>query len=137
MTKDGKKCGGILCQYIDSDTVVVGIGINLGKHERIINHEYRYAVGSIDQGLILSEFDQEKIAKELYAYLLEERIRDTKEIRNKFNSHCIHMNKEVFLFEDGADHVGFFRGIGENGEALIDISGKTRAFLSGSLTILN
>jgi BirA family biotin operon repressor/biotin-[acetyl-CoA-carboxylase] ligase len=137
MTNDGKKCGGILCQYIDQNTVLVGIGINLGKHERIINHEYRYAVGSIDQGLILSEIDQEKIANELYAYLLEERLRDPKEIRNEFNSHCIHMNKEVFLFEDGIDRVGFFRGIGENGEATIEINGEVKSFLSGSLTILN
>ncbi len=31
LTKEGKKCGGILCQYIDSSTVIVGVGINLGK----------------------------------------------------------------------------------------------------------
>ena len=47
------------------------------------------------------------------------------------------MNKEVFLFEDGIDRVGFFRGIGENGEATIEINGEAKSFLSGSLTILN
>ena len=137
MTKDGKKCGGILCQYIDANTVVVGIGINLGKHERIINHEYRYAVGSVDQSLILSEFDQEKIAKELYSYLLDERITDPKKIKAEFNSHCIHLNKEVFLFDDGIDYVGPFRGVGESGEATIEINGELKTFLTGSLTILN
>ena len=137
MTKDGKKCGGILCQYINHDTVIVGIGINLGKHERIINHEYRYAVGSVDQGLIISEFDQEKISKELYTYLLEERISNSTLLKNEFNAHCIHLNKEVFLFEDGIDHVGLFRGIGENGEAILETNGELKSFLSGSLTILS
>jgi len=33
LTSDGKKCGGILCQYIDKSTIVVGLGINLGKLE--------------------------------------------------------------------------------------------------------
>jgi BirA family biotin operon repressor/biotin-[acetyl-CoA-carboxylase] ligase len=137
MTKDGKKCGGILCQYIDPSTVIVGIGINLGKHERIFNHEYRYSVGSVDQSLVLTEYDQEKIAKELYSYLLEERILDTNKMRKEYNSHCIHLNKEVFLFEDGIDHVGLFRGIGENGEAIIEVNGQLKSFLTGSLTILN
>jgi len=28
---------------------------------------------------------------------------------------------DVFLFEDGKDHVGIFRGIGNEGEALVEM----------------
>lgn len=137
MTKDGKKCGGILCQYIDSKTVIVGIGINLGKHERITNHQYRYDVGSVDQQLEINPLEQEKICRELYEFYLEERITNYQVLKADFNRACIHLNREVFIFENEKDFVGEFTGIGENGEALISINGETKAFLNSSLTILS
>jgi len=132
-----KNVVGFFGQYVDSSTVIAGMGINLGKHERIINHQYRYEVGSIDQQLEISSNEQEKICRELYQFLLEERITDSKVLRAEFNQVCIHLNREVFIFENGQDIVGEFIGIGDNGEALIKVGRETKAFLSSSLTILN
>lgn len=137
LTAEGKKCGGILCQYVDKSTVVVGLGINLGKLEVPKNNNYRHGLASVDQALKLQALDQEKISNELYNTILCERFDTISELRESFNKHCFHMNMDVFIFEDGKDHIGIFRGIGENGEALLEKDGQTHSFLSSSLTILN
>ncbi len=136
LTKDGKKCGGILCQYIDSSTVIVGLGINLGKHELIVNHEYRYSVGSVDQQLEITSLDQEKISNELYQFILGERFRDNDLLKKEFNKLCYHLNKEVFILDAGVDHLGIFKGIGENGEALVEQNSHVKPFINSSLTII-
>lgn len=137
LTSEGKKCGGILCQYIDNSTVVVGLGINLGKLEVPKNNSYRHGLGTVDQTLEMQNFDQEKISSELYSDLLEKRFDSPAELKDSFDKHCFHMNMDVFVFEDGEDHIGIFRGIGDKGDALIEINGAIRSFFSSSLTILN
>ena len=137
MTIDGKKCGGILCQYIDNSTVVVGLGINLGRIETPKSSNYRHGLGSVDQNLELKEFDQEQISKELYSTLLSKRFTSSEDLKMAFNKHCLHMNVDVFIFEDGKDNIGIFRGIGNNGEALVEIDSVVQQFISSSLTILN
>lgn len=137
LTADGKKCGGIICQYVDNETVVVGLGINLGKLDAKENKNYRHGLGSVDQSLVLKDFDQEKISSELYTALRWERFDHSKKIKEDFIKHCFHMDKDVFIFEDEKDHIGIFKGIGDQGEALVEIDSKIHSFLSSSLTILN
>lgn len=137
LTKNGKKCGGIICQYIDETTVIIGLGINLGKLDTSKSYNYRHGLGSVDESLELKAFDQEKISSELYFDLLTERFDDNKKLRDAFNENCFHLNMDVFIFENEQDHIGIFRGIGENGEALIEKDEKIYPFLSSSLTILN
>ena len=137
LTSDGKKCGGILCQYIDSNTVVVGLGINLGKIEDIEKNDYRHGLSSVDQTLVLTNFDQEKISAELYQSLLSNRLSTAEKLIDTFNQYCFHIDTDVFIFEDGKDYVGIFKGIGTNGEALVEIDSTVQSFMSSSLTILN
>jgi BirA family biotin operon repressor/biotin-[acetyl-CoA-carboxylase] ligase len=137
ITSEGKKCGGILCQYIDSSTVIVGVGINLGKFFVPLNNQYRHGLASVDQNLEISSQDQERISKELYLFVKMNRISAALDIKKSFDLFCYHLNMNVSIFEDGEDHHGLFKGIGVNGEALIEINSTTRAFLSSSLTIKN
>jgi BirA family biotin operon repressor/biotin-[acetyl-CoA-carboxylase] ligase len=137
LTADGKKCGGILCQYIDNNTVIVGLGVNLGKLSAKNDNDYKHGLGNVDDGLTLTEADQEKISKELYAEFLNQRYFSNVELMDDFTKYCHHMDKDVFIFEDEKDFIGIFRGIGENGEALVEIDGKIKSFLSSSLTILD
>lgn len=134
MDGDGKKCGGIICQYVDPSNVIVGIGLNWGKTGDPIHNDYRHALGSIDESLKLSDFDKEKISEELYNELLTNRIYYGLEIREEFNKKCFHLNKIVSITDNEKDQIGIFRGIGENGEALIEIERSLHPFLSGSLT---
>lgn len=136
LTVDGKKCGGILCQYIDSSTVLVGLGVNLGNLKTLQNNDYRHGLGSVDKTLELKPFDQEQISKELYQNFLENRYSDSETLKKDFNKYCYHMNMSVFIYEDEKDVIGIFRGIGNNGEALIEIDSTVRPFFSSSLTII-
>ena len=47
------------------------------------------------------------------------------------------MDKDVFIFDEGQDHLGIFRGIGDKGEALLEKDSTIYPFFSSSLTILN
>ena len=136
LTSDGKKCGGILCQYIDSSTVVVGLGVNLGKLDVKENISYRHGLGSVNQFLELQASDQEKISHELYSHILQNRFVDPLNLKSTFIKKCSHSNSDVFIHEDGKDYIGIFRGIGDSGEALIEIDEKIHSFISSSLTIL-
>jgi BirA family biotin operon repressor/biotin-[acetyl-CoA-carboxylase] ligase len=137
LTSEGKKCGGILCQYIDSETVIVGLGINLGKVDSDINPSYKHGLGIIDQDLRLNQFDQKQIAQDLYQEHLSKRILDKDELKINFSKNCYHLNKNVFIYENEKDFVGIFRGIGDQGEALVEIDSTIQKFLTSSLTILD
>jgi BirA family biotin operon repressor/biotin-[acetyl-CoA-carboxylase] ligase len=134
---DGKKCGGILCQYIDNSTVIVGLGINLGKLDIVDNISYRHGLGNVDQDLELQDLDRKIISHELYNHFLANRFNDLQTITNLFNKYCFHINKQVCIFEDGKEQIGIFKGIGNNGEALVEIDSTIHSFLSSSLTIIN
>lgn len=137
LTSEGKKCGGIICHYVDSTTVIVGLGINLGKFEVPKDILFSHGLGCVDSNLELKYNDQEKISRELYEELMGQRILNTESLRNSFNKYCAHLNKRVSIYEDDAFHVGIFKGIGDSGEALIEIDSSVKAFISSSLTILN
>ena len=138
LTSDGKKCGGILCQYIDSSTIVAGLGINFGKLDAPKkNNNYKHGIGSVDQTVDSQVFDQKKISHDLYNELINNRFSSLLDLKKAFNKNCFHMNMDVFIHDNGNDYIGTFKGIGDNGEALIEKDSSIHSFLSSSLTILN
>ena len=134
---DGKKCGGILCQFIDSTTVIVGLGINVGKLKTSLTNDYRHGISSVDSSLEMSTSDQEAVSKEIYRFISMNRFLNKSELETCFDKKCAHLNKNISISEDGVDHLGIFRGIGANGEALVEINSTIKSFLSSSLTIIN
>lgn len=138
LTREGKKCGGILSQYIDAQNVIAGLGLNLGK---ILpppqSLAYPLGVAAILPELQLLDIDQENISKDLYSYLLKNRYINQDDLRRDFNQSCFHLNMKVLIQEDQGEFIGFFRGIGSNGEALVEINATIHHFLSSSLSIIN
>jgi len=136
LTIEGKKCGGILCQYINEKIVIGGLGLNLGKIEDASIAQYPHGLGSIDQNLELQDFDHEKISRDIYQYFLNHRL-DPENVMKEFNNSCFHINKKVLIFENGKNFIGIFKGIGENGEAIVEIDSIDTKFLSSSLSVFN
>ncbi|MFA6236983.1 MAG: biotin--[acetyl-CoA-carboxylase] ligase [Bacteriovorax sp.] len=134
---EGNKCGGIICHYVDNSTVIAGLGINLGKFEMPSVLDFPCGLGCVDKNLELNTQDQERISREIYEEMLEHRILNTENFKNIFNRTCAHLNKKVSIYENGVDHVGIFKGIGGNGEALVEINSSIETFISSSLTILD
>ena len=138
LTNEGLKCGGIIAQYIDSETVIAGLGLNLGAH---LNSEtpihYKHGLGNISNAIELNLEDQKSIPAKLYQFILKNRIYNEQEMQARFSTLCIHIGKNVKIDDDGAFYEGSFKGIGKNGEALVEINGTKHSFLSSSLKILD
>ncbi|MDO9181115.1 MAG: biotin--[acetyl-CoA-carboxylase] ligase [Bacteriovorax sp.] len=137
LTREGRKCGGIICQYIDNETIIAGLGINLGKIENSARSDFRHGLGSVNPALEFTNIDQELISSELYTYFLSQRISQVSELQELFIKHCIHINKKVSINDDQQEQVGIFKEIGKSGEAIIEIDSNLVVFFAGSLTILN
>jgi len=115
-----KKVGGILLNNVDSKKLIVGIGLNLG-----FKNETHHSIPL--------QTDQRTLSKEIYDFLREKRL-NAKKTRELWNSLCIHRNQIVTL-KDNGEVKGIFKGLGENGQALIEIENKISHFYTGSLFI--
>jgi biotin-[acetyl-CoA-carboxylase] ligase BirA-like protein len=138
MTSEVKKCGGIIAQYIDTETIIGGFGLNLGSvNQDSAPTHYKHGLGNVSDHLKLSVEDQKNIPAKIYDYILNNRISDTSDMQNRFRDACIHTGKMVSVDDDDMKYEGLFLGIGQNGEALIEINGATQPILASSLKILN
>lgn len=137
LTSEGFKCGGIIAQYINPQTVIAGLGINLGSlHKNQAPEHYKHGLGCIDSLLELSAHEIKSIPEKLYEFILMNRIQNAIELQNLFNEKCFHLGKLVRIDDEDLKYEGSFTGIGSNGEAVIEIEGVERHFISSSLTIL-
>jgi BirA family biotin operon repressor/biotin-[acetyl-CoA-carboxylase] ligase len=138
LTSDGKKCGGIIAHYIDTETVIAGLGLNLGS---LPGHDapahYKHGLGNVSETISLTPDDQKNIPAEIYKFILKNRIAETSDLQNRFYKACIHIEKMVSIDDDGDDYTGKFMGIGKNGEAIVEINNESKSFLASSLKILN
>lgn len=138
LTGEGEKCGGIIAQYINQSTVIVGLGLNF-KTAHSINYptHYKHGLGSIDFEKELTYKELLDVSINLYQYILENRIQSASDLQETFKDKCFHIGKEVIIDDDDKDYHGKFLGIGTNGEAIVEIEGIKKSFISSSLKILH
>ncbi len=121
---EGRKCGGIICEYISKEIVIVGLGVNL----------YQSSFQKFDTP---HSFLNEVIdARELYQFILNSNIK-SEVIRDNFIDLCNHLGKEVIIDANSNFEKGLFIGIGDHGEALIGTSAGVKKFYSASLRLSN
>lgn len=130
LNSDGEKVGGLLCQTLEEDLVLLGLGINLflNNDELRFLADLDYPVGHLDLG----DIDREKLGFELFSKLVE-----TPEFSHEqWNSHCYHLNKAVTISDGDQIEKGIFQGIDQDGAALIKTDkGEVKRVLTGSLRI--
>jgi len=132
LTKDGFKCGGILCQG-HNGSILVGIGLNLGSSKNILpSSEFKFGRSCIDKSLVLTSDEIKDYSKELYSFIINNRL-TAKEVRESWNSLSIHLNQEVFIQDQTVQESGIFVGIGASGEALLNQKGHIKKIYTGSL----
>lgn len=132
LTSDLKKCGGILCQLISPDLMIVGIGLNWGEGTVEDGDSFKFPAGSIFPGKDISKSEQESIPSDIFNYILSNRI-DASELPSRWEKSCMHLNKKIKIVDGKNESTGTFVGIGKIGEALLEVEGKTQSFVSGSL----
>jgi len=128
LTNDGKKFGGILINRQGDNDLIVGLGLNLWPIHNTDDFLYT-ASGLFDQEI---EFNSKELSRDIYKFILENRMESPKIIKD-WNQSCIHLNKEVKIKESAQDHIGIFKGIGSNGQAMLEQHGVTKEIYTGSL----
>lgn len=130
-----KKVGGILCHFQDNK-LLVGIGLNLDDKALPQNSGFKFEPGSIQTSLLNAGDFYHQVPKDIYEYILENRIPEEK-LTELWNLNCAHINQKVKIADDSNSSEGLFVGIGSNGEAILNTNGKTKSLVSGSLWILD
>lgn len=123
-----KKCGGLIINNSNSDQLVVGIGLNISPIDNL--PKYSIPASSVFGTRIL--FSKKNMAARIYRYCLDNRMSVDK-IQRTWSEKCSHINQKVLIKEDEKELSGVFVGIGNQGQALIDISGEIVEKFSGSL----
>ena len=132
-----QKCGGIICQYIDHESIICGIGLNLGYSKKLSGEQnYKTPAGVIKANVKLSSQDRKIIPRNIYDYFLSYDFSNLN-IKKDFEKTCSHLNKQVSITDTNKEWIGIFQGITDNGEALLKSSdSKINTFISGSLNVL-
>ncbi len=135
MNESGEKVGGILIHKAGDSPLIIGVGLNLLAHHQDKLKAYDYKAGFIFKNISVIP-TKEDFAKNIFKFFKKNRLTKTETILN-WNSHCVHLNKTVTIKDGSTEKTGVFKGIGQNGQALITDKGETFEYYSGSLRILN
>lgn len=137
LTKSFKKCGGILCNYLNKETIIVGIGLNYGKISFDRKCSYKTKPGIISKDSELSEEEKKDLPFSFYEYLLKKDYNGQKKIK-EWEKLCAHLNHNVRLTTGPKNFFeGLFKGLSHRGEAIIENQKRVeKKFSSGSLDIL-
>ena len=132
LDKQGYKVAGILIDVI-KEHLLIGIGINFGQvaSEKNIG-EFKASSVSLNKNLIDEDFHY--IPRQIYHYILENYPHAPRKIIKEWNAYCSHLNKTVQIKDDNNIIQGVFKGLGENGEALIYTNeNKLKSIFNGTL----
>ncbi len=137
-----EKLGGLLCHLLKEDTVVVGCGLNLSMEESE-KKDYSY---KLPPGGLLAHPPTHPQFKKTLPYKIAQFIQHNrlsqKEIMEEWPAFCGHLHARVQIGDQANMQEGLFKGIGPQGEALLEIlepcsSGQSISVLSGSLYFLD
>lgn len=118
----GKKCGGILCQFVDG-LVIVGVGINIGEVKG--EHDFKFLPGAFSW---TARNLQKRWPLQFYQFVLENRLASDLTLE-LFQKYCDHLNQTVSI----KGMKGIFKGLGKNGEAIIMDGQLQYQIINGSL----
>jgi BirA family biotin operon repressor/biotin-[acetyl-CoA-carboxylase] ligase len=137
LDKNGKKCGGIISQYIHQNLVIVGVGLNgtFSNNSISIPDHYKHGLGQIQFPANTPHY-QKANSFDIYQFILKNRISNPEALNETFNKYCAHIDASVQITEDDQTIIGVFAGIGANGEAIVRVNNENKSFLSSSLKIL-
>ena len=138
---NNKKIGGILCESRLSgnrvNSLVIGIGININEDI----DEFPDQLKSISTTVFSVCGEQNKLEIVLANLLnnIEKRINLIDNINEQFiewENRCGHLNSKITFHQNNEIIKGIFKGLSNNGEAIVLVDGQERIFNSGELGML-
>ncbi len=112
-----KKLGGIIIKN-NSEFLICGVGLNFGSNSKQV----------FDYSSINENFDQ-SIYSDFYEFILSNRL-TSQQVIEKWTENCVHLNKKVSIDNS---YEGIFKGVGENGQALIETQNELKEEYSATL----
>lgn len=135
LNAQGEKLGGILISKNTSGPCIVGMGINLSNKETQKLPNCDYPINGIFKDAKEIQLEVKELSEKLYLYFLKNRL-SAHEVREMWMKFCLHLNKEIRFIENTLEEKYLFKGIGENGEALLEDASRKIIFkFSGSIRI--
>ena len=130
---DNKKLGGILIEA-NKKATVIGIGINVNEKLDELNNEIK------EQSISLNIYNQTLIEIEtLLAHVLNQFEvycnQNKSEIINDWLEYCVHINKEIKFDNNNGIITAKFKGIGKNGEGIINVNGQDTIISGGIINL--
>lgn len=122
--KNHKKASGILVQGKDGH-MLAGIGLNLFSTLEEFGGVYPEAF----------PFNRKEWAKDIAQFILNNRYEDTEKLKKDWNERCGHLGLGVRVFEGEEETRGVFLGLGDYGEARLDVNGEVKSLFNGSLRL--
>ena len=128
-----KKLGGILIEKIN-DFLILGIGINVNESFEDLNINIKKISTSLH--IFNSKFFELEILFANILNKLEDHFNSKKNNPiSEWNEYCCHINKEIIFHDNNKIKSGIFKGINNNGEAIIDINNKINYISTGVINL--
>ena len=130
---DNKKLGGILIEA-NKKATVIGIGINVNEKLDELNHEIKnqsISLNIYNHTLIEIETLLAHVLNQFEAYCNQNKT----EIINDWLEHCVHINKEIKFNNNNGIITATFKGIGKNGEGIINVNGQDTIISGGIINL--
>ena len=130
---NNKKIGGILIET-KSDYAVIGIGLN-------INEEYRDLNRSIENNSTSLRINKSPIIKlemllaNILNVLEECCEQENQKLISEWLNYCGHINKKIKFYQNKNIVSGIFKGINQNGQAIIAINNQIEFISSGIIEL--
>lgn len=129
LNEEGEKVGGILCQVLNPNYVLVGIGLNLyfDQSDYSAVKDLSYPISHLN----LKSINKKEMAENIYNYIIQSESFSSQ----KWNQHCFHLNKKVEITDGDQKSKGLFIGIDELGAAILKDQDSTVKVYTGSLRV--
>jgi biotin-(acetyl-CoA carboxylase) ligase len=106
--------------------MMAGIGINLFSDEEQFGGVYETNF----------EFDKKIWCSEIANFIWQSRIPGVDELKSEWEKRCFHLNRSVYISEGHEDYSGLFKGLGEDGEALLFNEQGLQRIYNGTLKLV-
>lgn len=133
LNSNGEKVGGIIINKSGDSRPIIGIGLNISSTENEKINEYE-----IKAGFIFKHYDfiKKTLAESIYNFINQNRL-SPQSVRTGWVESCIHINRNVSILEADNISSGLFVGIGEYGQAQLEIDKKIQEFYTGTLRFID
>ena len=132
---NNKKCGGVLCETRVKNNSIVQMVIGIGLNVNETNNDFPDTLSKSATSLAIetNQSNQRELLCAIITTYFERLLDDLPSSLPIWQNYCNHINKSVSFNHDGNIQSGIFKGLDNDGKAIIQIDAKEILFNSITL----